>query len=58
LCSRNTSPERDCYDGCHHAGTGGSIHVDPAVMIELLRRWLSRCVVPDAMNWLEAEIDG
>jgi hypothetical protein len=39
-------------------GTGGSIRADPAVMIDLLRRWLSRCVVPDAMNWLEAEIDG
>jgi hypothetical protein len=35
----------------------GPIGVDPAAVIDLLRRWLSRMLAPEAMQWLDAEIE-
>jgi hypothetical protein len=33
------------------------IHAEPAAVIALLRRWLARAAMPEAMAWLDAEIN-
>jgi hypothetical protein len=37
--------------------TEGPIHADPPAVIEQLRKWLARMLAPEAMAWLDAEID-